>query len=250
MFPASRNWLVTREAAPYAGGLDPAEVLLGTAVFRDLTRRDVEELLPFVRQVRFARGEGVWSEGEPASELYVVAEGQLKSYRVSRDGGEVILEIVSSGEITGEPGLFHPSAVRFVCVSAMEPTLCLAVPREPLLEFMTRHPAAMRRMLESLSEVAIRAAYSLTGVAFDDIRRRVARTLLALAEEQGEATESGVRIRLKLSQTTLAAMVAASRENVNRALAQFVSHGAVSQRDGYFFVHDHKALEAECDARH
>jgi CRP/FNR family cyclic AMP-dependent transcriptional regulator len=207
----------------------------------------MEQLLPSVRQLTFARGESLWNEGAPATALYVVAKGQIKSYRVSREGVELILGIASSGESTGEVGLFHPGGVRLVCVSAMEPTVCLAIAREPLLAFMTRHPPAMLRMLEKISETAGRAAYSFSDVAFEDIRRRVARTLLALAREQGEPTETGARIRLKLSQATLGAMVAASRENVNRALALFLSSGAVSQKDGFFVVHDQRALEKEAD---
>jgi len=200
-----------------------------------------------VRQLTFARGESLWNEGAPATALYVVAKGQIKAYRVSREGVELILGIISSGESTGEVGLFHAGGVRLVSVSAMEPTVCLAIALEPLLTFMTRHPPAMLRMLEKISETAGRAAYSFSDVAFEDIRRRVARTLLALAREQGEPTETGVRIRLKLSQATLGAMVAASRENVNRALALFLSSGAVSQQDGFFLVHDRKALEKEAD---
>ena len=73
------------------------------------------------------------------------------------------------------------------------------------------------------------------------------RTLLVLAREHGEKAGEGIRIRLKLSQATLAAMVAASRENVNRALAFFVSHGSVGQREGFFFVRDRRALEIEAD---
>jgi CRP-like cAMP-binding protein len=227
--------------------LDPADVLLRTSLFRDLARRDVEQLLPAVRSIAFARGESLWNEGAPATALYVVAEGQIKSYRVSRDGTELILEITSSTTPIGEVGLFHPGGTRLVAVSAMEPTVCLTIARQPLLAFMTRHPPVMLRMLEKISVTAGRAAYSFSDVAFEDIRRRVARTLVALAREHGEPTENGVRIRLKLSQTTLAAMVAASRENVNRALALFLSCGAVSQQDGYFLVHDRKALEKEAD---
>ncbi len=220
-------------------------MLLQTRIFRDLDRQAVQELLPRVHQLGFVRGESLWQEGDPATALYVVAEGQLKSYRVSSEGTELILELVRSGGITGQGGLFHPSGVRRVSVSAMEATRCLTIEREPLLAFMTRHPPAMLRMLESLSELAVRTVYSLSDVAFEDIRRRVARTLLALSTEHGETQDGAVRIRLKLSQTTLAAMVAASRENVNRALAQFIARGNVSQREGFFFVHDRKALEAE-----
>jgi CRP-like cAMP-binding protein len=214
--------------------VDPADVLLGTDIFRDLARRDIQELLPCVHRLSFARGESLWSEGAPATCLYVIATGQIKSYRVSRDGAELILEIASSGQATGQVGLFHPGGVRLVSVSAMEPTVCLTIEREPLLAFMTRHPPVMLRMFEALSEVAGRAAYALTDVAFEDIRRRVARALLALVREHGEPSAAGVRIHLKLSQGTLAAMVAASRENVNRALAVFLSRGG----------------SLACDARH
>ena len=39
--------------------VDPAEVLLRTPIFRDLTRRDVQQLLPELRQRVYARGESV-----------------------------------------------------------------------------------------------------------------------------------------------------------------------------------------------
>jgi CRP/FNR family transcriptional regulator len=102
-------------------------------------------------------------------------------------------------------------------------------------------------MLEDLSSVTVQAAYSFTGMAFDDIRCRAARTLLALAEEFGEPTPEGVRIRLELSQRTLAALVAASRENVNRALAPLVANGVISQRNRHFVVHDLGALAAAAE---
>ena len=87
-------------------------------------------------------------------------------------------------------------------------------------------------------------------MAFDDIRRRVAAALLGLAEEFGEPTpDQGTRIRLRLSQATLAALVAASRENVNRALSTFVRAGTISQQGGHFHLHDRAALErAAADA--
>ena len=177
--------------------MDPAGILLDSPIFGDLARRDVERLLPHLRERRFDRGESVWVEGDPAESLYVVAEGQLKSYRVSRDGVEVILGFNSSVDVMGEVGRFHPSGRRQVSVSAMERSRCLTVGRAPLLTFMAEHPVAMQRMLERLSAVAVRAAYSFSGVAFDDIRRRVAGALLTLGQEFGEESSDGVRIRLR-----------------------------------------------------
>lgn len=223
--------------------MDRTATLLRTSIFSDLAPAAVAELLPHVRERSFGSGQSVWFEGDPATELYVVAEGQLKSHRVSRDGAEVILGFNSAVDVAGEVGLFHPSGVRRVNVTAMVATRCLCVGRDPLLAFMSRHPDAMLRMLERLSTVTVKAAYSFSSVAFEDIRRRTAGALLALADEFGEPTAQGTRIRLRLSQGTLASVVAASRENVNRALSSFVAGGAVSQRDGHFHLHDRAALE-------
>lgn len=222
--------------------MDLAGVLLQTPIFRDLSRDDVAELLPHLTERRYGAGEAVWFEGDPVDALYVLAEGTIKSHRLSREGGEVIVDINDAVDITGEVGLFHPSGVRQVNVTAIEPCRFLLVRRATLVAFLGRHPAALERMLEQLSFLTVRAAYSFTGVVFDDIRSRAARTLLALADEFGEPVPGGVRIRLQLSQRTLGALAAASRENVNRALAPLVAEGSISQQDGHFVVHDRGAL--------
>lgn len=222
--------------------MDQAGILLQTPIFRDLSVPDVEELLPDLVERRYARGQSVWLEGDRADVVVVLAEGQLKAHRVSREGREVIVSVYTSVAITGEVGLFHPAATRWMNVAAMTPACCLMIRRAPLLTFLARHPAAMQRMLEQLSIVAVQAANQFSGIAFDDIGHRVAGLILYLADEHGEATRDGVRLTARLSQGELAAHVAASRENVNRALAGLAASGVVSQRDGHFYVHDRTAL--------
>lgn len=228
--------------------MDAAGILLQTPIFRDLSQQDVEELLPDVRQLSFDRGQTVWIEGDRADELVVVAEGQLKAHRVNVDGREVIVGVYPGGGMTGEVGLFHPRGTRWLSLSAMTASTCLMIRRAPLLAFMSRHPAAMQRMLEQLSTAAVKAAYLFSGVAFGRIGGRVAGLLVSLLDEYGEETPEGIRLRLRLSQGELAAHVAATRENVNRALSTLVGAGVVSQRGGHFYVHDRAALELAANA--
>jgi CRP/FNR family transcriptional regulator len=218
-------------------------ILMDTSLFRGLAPSDLAELAPALRERSFGRGQSLWVEGDPVDALYVVAEGQLKSYRVSRDGREIILGLHSRGAVTGEVGLFHPAGTRLVSVAAMTPSRCLTLGKTPLLRFLARHPPTMERMLELLSQDTVQAAYAFSGVAFEDIRGRVARMLLTLVSEFGEPVPDGARITLHLSQGTLAALVAASRENVNRALSTLTASGAVSHRGGRFHIHDLAALE-------
>ncbi len=224
--------------------MDRAAILLQMPIFRDVGPAAVAELLPHLREQGFRRGETVWLEGARSTDLYLVIEGQFKSYRVDPDGTEVILRLHPVADLIGEVGLFHPTRARQVNVGAMVASRCLLLRREPLLEFLARHPPAMHRMLEQLSVIAVQAASSFSGAAFGDIRRRVATALLTLGREFGEpATDGGVRVRLLISQSTLAALVAASRENVNRALAEFMASGAITQNGGRFHLHDLTSLE-------
>ena len=222
--------------------VDHARILLRTSIFQDLAVTDVEQLFPDVRERGYARGDPVWLEGDSATVLCVVADGQLKAHRVSRDGRDLTLGIYPAFAVTGEVGLFHPAGIRWLGLSAMTASRCLMLPRAPLLGFLARHPAAMQRMFERLSMTAVLAAYSASAMAFESIGRRVATLLLHLADDYGESTPEGVRIRMRLSQGDLAACVGASRENVNRALAALVTSGVVGQRSGHFFVHDLPAL--------
>lgn len=223
--------------------MEPAAILLQTSIFGDLGRADVEELLPDLRERAYARGGVVWLQGDPADAVVVVATGQLKAHRVSADGREVIVAVYSAVSTTGEVGAFHPAGVRWMGLTAMAPARCLMLRRAPLLSFLARHPIAMQRMLEQLSMAAVQAANSFSGLAFDDIGRRLAGLLLELAGEHGETMADGVRIGLRLSQGELASHIGASRENVNRALVALASSGVVTQRGGEFKVHDLAALE-------
>ena len=72
--------------------MDSVGILLQTPIFRDLSVQDVEELLPDLRERRYA---GASRSGSRATApvMIVLAEGQLKAHRVSRDGREVIVEL-------------------------------------------------------------------------------------------------------------------------------------------------------------
>ena len=73
-------------------------------------------------------------------------------------------------------------------------------------------------------------------VAFLDIPGRIAQKLIELAGSRGERTGEGIVIGIPLSQRTLAGMVGASRENVNRALHRFVELGYIRQARGTITV--------------
>jgi CRP/FNR family cyclic AMP-dependent transcriptional regulator len=216
--------------------VEVARFLLETFLFQDLDQATLAPLLPAVRRLEFGRGGHLWEEGDPAVALYFLVSGQVKTFRISRAGGQIITQVVVAGEAFGQPGLFMKDGRRGTSAEALEPAACLTIGREPLLGFLDGQPRAMRRMMEALAEICWNVTAALTDVTFQDIRSRVARMLLQLGDSHGEPSSGGIRIGMKLSQGTLAGLVGASRENVNRAIAYFLTNGDIRHDQGYFTV--------------
>lgn len=213
-------------------------MLRASRIFADVP---VEELQPLLRAARrFAAGPGqaLWLQGDPVDGLYVIAEGHIKSYYVGVDGQQFALWLFGPGDTTGEPGIFLPTGFRGTSNEAVDRSYGIVIPGPALLDFIDHHPLVSRRLLRRLSEMVRDGLTMPSEVAYLDIPGRVARKLLELVAVHGTPANGGTRIEVRISQGTLAEMVAASRENVNRALAPLLSGGIVSHEGGRFTILD------------
>lgn len=222
---------------------DIVSLLLGAYLFRDLNPAELQPLAARCTIHDYARGARVFALGDPATALYVVVKGAIKDCLVTAAGAEAIFEVISSGGVFGEPGLFSVERDRIVDCIAIEPSRVVIIPREALVEFLFIHPPAMSRMLEGLASELRRYALLVADVAYQRIRDRVAAKLLELAMTHGSFDGPRVRLQLTLSQGLLAGMVEATRENVNRALAELSDAGAVTIARGEYVV-DPRRLRA------
>jgi CRP/FNR family cyclic AMP-dependent transcriptional regulator len=206
---------------------DPLELLAKTQLFEGLAAGDLEPLRPAIRTRSFERGSYLFRQGDPGSHLHMVVRGQVKIGHVSQGGGEVVFAIAGPGEVFGELSLFDEEGERTADAQALELAECVVIAKEPLLQFLTARPQLLLRIIASLSANIKRKDAAMGDVAFLDIPGRVATMLVRLADTKGRPTSDGISIELALNQQTLAAMVGATRENVNRALRRFSDLGYI-----------------------
>jgi CRP/FNR family cyclic AMP-dependent transcriptional regulator len=206
---------------------DPLGLLATTQLFDGVAASDLESLRPAIRIRTFDRGSYLFREGDPGTHLHMVVRGQVKIGRVGQGGGEVVFAIAGPGEVFGELSLFDEDGERTADAVALEPTECLVIAKRPLLEFLTARPHLLVRIIARLSAYIRRKDATMGDAAFLDIPGRVAAQLVQLADTKGRPTSDGVSIDLALNQRTLAAMVGATRENVNRALHGFSELGYI-----------------------
>lgn len=206
--------------------------LASCAPFQDVRPDEVRELEPSLRAHRRGANEYVWRAGDAASDLWFLLDGRLHTVYADADGEEVVTQLVLAGQSFGEPALFIEDGRRVVSVVTLTECRLLSVDKESLLRFLERHPAALRRMLEALSRMAVSQSVLFGELAFHDVRRRVAYQLLKLAEEYGVRGAEGIRLPFRLSQSTIAGLVGSTRESVNRALSGLAAEGAVTTTGG------------------
>ncbi len=215
---------------------DPLQLLAKTQLFEGLAPGDLEPLRPAIRTRTFERGSYLFRQGDPGSHLHMVIRGQVKIGLVGQGGGEVVFAIAGPGEVFGELSLFDEEGERTADAQALEPAECLLIAKEPLLQFLTSRPQLLLRIIASLSAYIKRKDATMGDVAFLDIPGRVAAKLVQLADTKGRPTPAGISIELALNQQTLAAMVGATRENVNRALRRFSDLGYIRLERGSITV--------------
>lgn len=221
---------------------DPLAVLAKTAIFSGLPATDMEQLRSAVRVRRFDKDSFLFREGDPGSDLYVIVRGQVKIAHVGEGGAELVFAIASAGDVLGELSIFELDGVRTADAQALEPVECFMIARAPIMEFLSTRPDVLLQIISTLCSYVRRKEAALGEVSFLDIPARVALKLLELAESRGRATSAGIIIDLTLSQRTLAGMVGASRENVNRALSRFAELGYIRQARGKIEVLDREQL--------
>jgi CRP/FNR family transcriptional regulator, cyclic AMP receptor protein len=198
------------------------DLLRSALLFRELDDEAASALRASMVEVKLARGEVLFREGDDGDRVYVVVDGKIKLGRTAPDGRENLLAVLGPGQMFGELSLFDPGP-RSATASAVTDTKLLGLGHTDLLPWLTGRPEVSRNLLSQLAQRLRRSNDTLADLVFSDVPGRVAKQLLDLSERFGVPTPDGLRVVHDLTQEELAQLVGASRETVNKALADFVS---------------------------
>ena len=200
------------------------DVLSRAPLFEALDDEGAKALRSLVTDVDLVRAERLFDEGDAGDRLYVVLEGKIKLTRAAPDGRENLLSVLGPGEMFGELSLFDPRP-RTSSAVAVTDTRLAALAHDELQNWLTGRPDVSLHLLRALAQRLRRANDVMADLVFTDVPGRVAKALLDLADRFGEQTADGLQVHHDLTQEELAQLVGASRETVNKALADFAARG-------------------------
>jgi CRP-like cAMP-binding protein len=211
------------------------EVFADVELFDDFDVDDLASLAEAAEARQLRRGDVLFTEGSEASELFVVRRGRIAITNRSVDGRESVVALMESGEAFGEMGLFL-AVGRTAEARALVASEVVAVPYDPVRDVYRRTPSLLWNVVALLAARVHNMDGALADAVFLDVTGRTAKRLLELAGESDEFV-------LPVTQEELAGMVGASRERVNKALAQFGRLGWVEQNERRYRITNRQQLE-------
>jgi len=200
------------------------EVLARAGIFQGVEPTAAAALAKDLQPVEFPRGHVVFNEGEPGDRLYIILSGKVKVGRRSPDGRENLQMIMGPSDMFGELSVFDPGP-RISSATTVTEVRAVSMDRDALRSWIADRPQIAEQLLRVLARRLRRTNNNLADLIFTDVPGRVAKQLLQLAQRFGTQEAGAVRVTHDLTQEEIAQLVGASRETVNKALADFAQRG-------------------------
>ena len=172
---------------------------------------------------KYRRSAVIFSQGDPATEVFYIQEGGVKLSVLSRTGKEAVVGMLGSGDFFGE-GCLAGQPRRMATASAMSPSAVLVIEKLQMLEMLHTQPSLAERFLTHMLTRNIRIEEDLVDQLFNSSEKRLARALLLLARYGKE--DQPLRVP-KVSQETLAEIVGTTRSRVNFFMNKFRDLGFI-----------------------
>jgi CRP/FNR family transcriptional regulator, cyclic AMP receptor protein len=202
------------------------------------------------RPLAYEKDAIIFRQGDTDCNLYLIAEGKVRVFKLSPSGNETSINIFSAGDVIGEFAAIDCQP-RSATAKAIEPCTLLEMAGQQLLQRMREMPDLAINMTRLLvGKVRWTAEYA-EAIAQYDAAGRLLHILLLYNEQFGRAIEAGKRyeLDLALNQTDLASLVGARREWVNRILKNWLRQGLIEYEAGKIIILDLPKVQRERDSR-
>ena len=212
-------------------------------LFQDLDDEELEELSQYIKVEKYPKKTTIFHEGAAAEYFYMIKNGRVKIIKFSNEGKELILEIISKGEIFGAiavlKGFPYPASA-----VAMEDTEVVKISKPSLMKIVDRFPAIMYKLAMDIGERMRGSQEMLKNIALERVESRIASLLLKLASKMGQKTSEGIMIDMRLTKQDIADMVGTTVETSIRTMSKFKNKGLIKEKKGRIIVIDKETLSS------
>jgi len=188
-------------------------------------------------EVTYKAGEIIFKRGGPLTHIACLTSGMLKTYMEGSLGKNIILSLITPGEIVGGPG-FEVDYKHHFSVAAVENSQACLVSIEKFRALLEADSKFALEVIRYINTKNIKGYEKLVNLTQKQMNGRVADTLLYLSEK----IYKNNRFKTQLSRQELADFSALTKESTIRILKGFNVEGIISHSGSDFHILNKKAL--------
>lgn len=199
--------------------MDKQSLLSEVSLFEELTKQElmVVDRISEMRVVK--QGEMILTPEHPAEHLYILKKGQVRLYRLNKEGKQFTLDILTDGNLFGETSTLTLTDHEMYAEAMTDTWICL-MSRNEFERFLEDHPKIAVRLIRLLSS-KLNDFYSFSEkIALGDVRQRILYLLLVLSEKNGRRQQDWQTIEMKLTHQDIATMIGATRETTSAEMSR------------------------------
>jgi CRP-like cAMP-binding protein len=210
-------------------------------LFGKLPQADLDALLLHARVERYTAGRVIFTKGSPGRSMMAILKGDVRISTPSPAGPDIVLTMLSVGEIFGEIALID-GADRTADAIAITDCELLVLDHRDFVPFLERRADLCLLLLRLVCQRLRRTDQQVQEAMFGRLEGRIAMALVRLAQDLPPAGAKAVTLRI--TQQELAGMVGAARESVNKQLHVWQKEGVLRLGKRLIEIDKLDALEA------
>jgi len=212
------------------------EVIKKIPMFSSLNEEDLMNILRISKEKTYDKGETIFFDTEPYHGFYIVLQGLVKIFKISKDGKEHILHIVGQNNSFAEVpllenfGSFADDNLTYPANSmALEDsTKVMMVSAKPFLSILEKDNKLCLKMVSGFAKRLRILNHHIEDLALKDVTRRVAGFILTEYSIKNKTnTESKPLIKLNISKNDLAAYLGTIIETLSRTFKKMHDEGII-----------------------
>ena len=218
------------------------DVLKQCPLFAGLEPEDLRKIRSIALPKLVKKKEILFTDGEAAKGFYIVLSGKMKIYKVSPEGKEQILHIVSAPDAFAEAALFLEGTYP-AFAEALSDCHLLFFPKRNFIQLIEKNPRLSINMIVTLSHYLKRFALLVEELSLKEVSSRIAKYLLDLSLRSVKEGRSPKEVELDLSKTQLALRLGTISETLSRTLAKMKAKGIIRVEGNRIQILNRQALE-------
>ncbi len=218
------------------------ELLRRCPLFAGLKEEDLKRIRAIASLRQIVKKEVLFSDGEEARGFYVILSGRVKLFKLSPEGKEQILHIVSAPDAFAEAALFLEGTYP-AFAEAMTDCQLLYFPKRDFIQLIEKNPQLSINMIVTLSHYLKRFASLIEELSLKEVSSRIAKYIIDLLMKSSKEAKSSKEVELDLSKTQLALKLGTISETLSRTLAKMKAKRIIDVKKNKIIILNREALE-------